>query len=64
MVAVDDNVVSLALQAQFSDFEDAIQNFAAQSVPAIDLIVTRNGKDFRLSALPVAAPADALQLLK
>lgn len=63
VVAVDDEILSQALKAGFSDFEDAIQLFAAQSVPAVELVVTRNGKDFSASRLPVADPATALQLL-
>ena len=63
IVAVDDNVVSQALQAGFNDFEDAIQLFAAQLVPAIELMVTRNGKDFKSSSLPVTDPVAALAAL-
>lgn len=63
VVAVDDTVLSQALQAGFSDFEDAIQLFAAQSVPAVELVVTRNGRDFKASRLPVADPIAALDLL-
>ena len=63
VVAVDDHTVTHALQAGFSDFEDALQSFAAQSVPEIELLVTRNGKDFGLSSLPVADPIAALQSL-
>ena len=63
MVAVDDNILSQALQPGFSDFEDAIQLFAAQSVPAVELVVTRNSKDFEASRLPLADPVAALELL-
>lgn len=63
VVAVDDEVVSQSLQAGLIDFEDAIQMFSAQSVPAIELLVTRNGKDFRTSRLPVADPAEAMRTL-
>ena len=63
VVAVDDEVVSQSLQAGLIDFEDAIQLFSAQSVPAIELLVTRNGKDFRASRLPVADPAEAVRAL-
>lgn len=60
VVAIDDTVVAQALQAGLNDFEDAIQLFAAQSVPEIELLVTRNGKDFKSSTLPVADPVAAL----
>ncbi len=63
IVAVGDEVLSQALQAGLTDFEDAIQLYAAQSVPEIELLITRNGKDFRTSRLPVADPAAALRTL-
>lgn len=63
VVAVEDATVSQALQAGFPDFEGALQSFAAQSVPAVELLITRNSKDFRLSSWPIAEPAAALQNL-
>lgn len=62
VVAVDDEVVTKALAAGFADYEDALQYFAAVSVPAIELLVTRNPKDFKASALPLADPVAAAQL--
>lgn len=44
----------------FSDFEDALQAVAA-SACAADWIVTRNGQDFVLCAVPVLPPAEFLQ---
>lgn len=62
IVAVDDEVVTKALAAGFADYEDALQYFAAASVPAIELLITRNAKDFKQSKLPLADPVQALQL--
>lgn len=53
-----------AIASAFKDFEDAIQSFAAESVPEIDAIVTRNFKDFSKSKLPVISPEAALALLE
>lgn len=62
IVAVDDEVVTKALAAGFADYEDALQYFAATSVPAIELLITRNARDFKSSLLPLADPRRALQL--
>ncbi len=56
-------VIQQALDAQFSDFEDAVLSFAAVQVGA-DAIVTRNGRDFKKSTLPVYAPEELLAALK
>ena len=44
----------------FSDFEDALQAMAATACAA-DFIVTRNVRDFTLSAVPTLTPTDFLQ---
>jgi predicted nucleic acid-binding protein len=56
-------VIRQSLKAEFRDFEDAIQYYCAVSVPQVNFIVTRNGKDFKKSALPVLTPAEAVVLL-
>lgn len=59
-MAVDEHVVDRALHSGFSNFEDAIQHFAAASVPAIEALIARNGKDFRASTLRILTPTEAL----
>ena len=44
---VDDSIAS-----QFKDFEDAMQYYTALNAKA-EIIITRNGKDFTASILPV-----------
>ena len=44
----------------FSDFQDALQAMAATACAA-DWIVTRNTRDFTLSAVPTLTPTDFLQ---
>jgi predicted nucleic acid-binding protein len=56
IASVDKLVIENALSAGFSDFEDAVQHEAAVNF-AIDIIVSRNTKDFRKSTLPVYTPA-------
>lgn len=57
-----DDVVS-ALNSDFKDFEDALQNFSAASFGDIDAILTRNIKDFADSALIVLSPKEYLTRL-
>lgn len=63
VVAVDESVIEQSLHADFPDFEDALQHFAANAVPTIEAIITRDPKGFRLSTLPVLTPAEALKQL-
>ena len=49
---LDDKIVELALVSDFKDFEDALQyNTALEN--GIDVIITRNKKDFKNSKLPI-----------
>ena len=63
IVAIDGVILEKAIASDFKDFEDAIQSFAAESVAAIELIVTRNIKDFKKSNLPIFSPESAVELL-
>ncbi len=49
IMSVDESIVKLALKSGFKDFEDALQYYTAQSNPEIELIVTRNIRDFQNS---------------
>jgi len=46
-----------ALSLSFTDFEDAVQCASAEAA-GLDLIVTRDVRDFRGAALPVLSPAE------
>lgn len=52
-----------ALFSDFTDVEDAIQYFCALENDC-HCIITRNGKDFKKSGLPVFTPDEYLALLK
>ena len=52
VLPVDDKIIELALASDFNDFEDAIQYYTAIE-NKLNVIVSRNKKDFKLSALPV-----------
>lgn len=58
---VDAAVVNEALQSSFSDFEDALQYYSAVDAEAT-MIITRNKKDYQLSALPIFTPDEYLNL--
>lgn len=55
------DVVLDALNSKFKDFEDALQNFAAVKDGDIQIILTRNVKDFQQSSLAVFTPEIYLQ---
>lgn len=55
---MDREVVTDALNSNFKDFEDALQNFAAISFNSIDVIITRNVKDYKKSEVGVLAPGN------
>lgn len=49
-------VVLAALNSEFKDFEDALQNCAALNQGEISVILTRNLKDYKKSALAILSP--------
>jgi len=60
VLALDDKVIGLALNdTDFEDFEDGIQYFSAIE-NNVDLIITRNLKDYKKSILPVMTPGQYL----
>lgn len=55
------DVVLDALNSAFKDFEDALQNFSAIQNGKINIILTRNIKDFKTSGLAVLTPETYLK---
>lgn len=51
-----------ALNSEFKDFEDALQNFSAQNTKEIQVIVTRNFEDYKTSSLSVMTPETYLDI--
>ena len=49
---LDEHIIEKGLNSDFNDFEDALQYFSAIDSDC-DIIITRNGKDFKKSLLPV-----------
>ena len=62
VLPMDGEVVTHALGSGFKDFEDALQNFAAIKSGFIDVIVTRNVKDFVKSDIGVLSPESYLKI--
>ncbi|MDR0795287.1 MAG: PIN domain-containing protein [Tannerella sp.] len=64
VLPLDDKIIELALVSDYTDFEDAIQYYTAIE-NQLDIIITRNKKDFRMSGIPVLSPKEyiALQIL-
>ena len=56
VLQMDRNVIEKALNSTFKDFEDALQNYSAVNIGNIDLILTRNLKDYKKSELGVFTP--------
>ena len=56
VVSMDRDTVMQALNSGFKDFEDALQYFAAHRSGFIDVILTRNLKDYTKSEIGVLTP--------
>lgn len=50
-----------ALNSEFKDFEDALQNFSAINEKEIKVIITRNIKDYKSSTLSIMTPESYLK---
>lgn len=61
VVKMDKQVVLTALNSEFKDFEDALQNFSAIENGEIKIILTRNIKDFKKSKLSILTPETYLK---
>lgn len=57
---LEKQTILVALNSTFTDFEDALQNYAAEQTQQIKIIVTRNIKDFKKSKLSVLTPVELL----
>ena len=57
-------VIEDALNSEFKDFEDALQNFSAVKNGGIEAIITRNVKDFKKSEIGILTPESFVKLMK
>jgi len=61
ILPMDDKIIDLSLNSDFKDFEDAIQYYTAIE-NKLDMIITRNLKDFKLSKIPVMTANDYIKM--
>lgn len=52
------DIIEQAVVSNFQDFEDALQYCSAKSVSGIEVLVTRNKKDFKHSSILIFTPAE------
>ncbi len=53
---INKEIIIEALNSKFKDFEDALQNYAAENSDLVKIILTRNIKDYQKSNLAVFSP--------
>jgi predicted nucleic acid-binding protein len=61
VLVMDKEVVTNALNSDFKDFEDSLQNFSAMKAGDINTIITRNVKDFKTSKISIMSPESYLK---
>ena len=61
VLPMDDKIIDLSLDSDFKDFEDAIQYHTAIEND-LDLVITRNLKDFKLSKIPVLTAKNYIEI--
>ena len=63
VLVIDKNTIIAALNSEFKDFEDALQNYSAELNGEIDIIITRNTKDYKKSKFGIMNPENFLKLV-
>jgi predicted nucleic acid-binding protein len=62
VIVMNKKSILTALNSDFNDFEDALQNYAVESTD-VKTIITRNVKDYKKSKLSVYTPDSFLKTL-
>jgi len=62
IINVDEDIIDKALKSGITDFEDAVQYYAALTAN-VDFIITRNIKDYKQSTIPVLTAEQFLRTL-
>lgn len=52
------------INSSFKDFEDGLQFFAAEEIPGMEAIVTRDAEGFKASTIPVLEANEFIELFK
>ncbi|MEQ9468971.1 MAG: PIN domain-containing protein [Ekhidna sp.] len=58
VINIDKAAIIKSMNSDFADFEDALQNYAAEVSDKVDTIVTRNTKDYKHSSISVMSPSE------
>ena len=61
VLIMDKKTILLALNSEFKDFEDALQSYSAERNSKINVIITRNTKDYKKSKIGAITPDDFLK---
>ena len=61
ILVINRDAIVQALNSDFKDFEDALQNYSAEINQEIEIIITRNTKDYKNSSLSVMTPDNYLK---
>ena len=56
VIPVDIDIIKKGLRSNHKHFEDSIQILCASSIEKMNYIITRDGKDFKGSEIPVISP--------
>ena len=60
IIPIDGKIIDLGIDSNIRDFEDAIQYFAAKT-ECVDVIVTRNKKDYPKSSIAIMSPSEFIK---
>jgi predicted nucleic acid-binding protein len=60
---LDELIIEKGLNSNFSDFEDSLQYFSALKSDC-SILITRNGKDFKESQIPILTADEYLKSIK
>ena len=60
---LDELIIEKGLNSDFQDFEDSLQYFSALKSEC-NILITRNGKDFKKSQIPIMTPDEFLNSIK
>ena len=63
VLPMDDKIIDLSLESDFKDFEDAIQYHTAIE-NTVNIIITRNLKDFKSAKIPVLTAKEYIEMIK
>jgi len=64
ILKVDQQTIKDSISSGFADFEDSIQYNCARDYKKIDVLITRNIKDFKNTEIPLMTPADYLKMVR